>query len=202
MKRQSGSAHIILITVLVAALIGALGFIFWQNFVQKSDSAKNNSATTSDTAKKDEKSTEPTTDTDQIAGKGTIVGSLTYPSEGIPPSVTVYATNIKTNEEFSTGEHLSGSQYKYGVGYKIEVPAGDYYVYAVKAPGSDQRAYYDNFAECGFANYDTCKDAEKKIVVSVQPDQNTKDILVGDWYNPCLIESGKQPTEKFKLPTC
>ena len=34
-KQQAGSAHVIITVVLVAALIGALGFIFWQNFVSK-----------------------------------------------------------------------------------------------------------------------------------------------------------------------
>ena len=32
-KSQSGSAHVIIIAVLVVALVGALGWIFWQNFV-------------------------------------------------------------------------------------------------------------------------------------------------------------------------
>ena len=34
-KQQAGSAHVIITVVLVVALMGALGFIFWQNFIQK-----------------------------------------------------------------------------------------------------------------------------------------------------------------------
>lgn len=36
-QKQSGSAHVIIILALVAALIGALGWIFWQNFLMNPD---------------------------------------------------------------------------------------------------------------------------------------------------------------------
>jgi len=39
--RQSGSAHIIIIIFLVLALVAALGWIFWQNFVSKDEESKN-----------------------------------------------------------------------------------------------------------------------------------------------------------------
>jgi len=35
MKKQVGSAHLVLVVVLVVALLGALGFIFWQNYANK-----------------------------------------------------------------------------------------------------------------------------------------------------------------------
>lgn len=37
---QSGSAHLVIIIILVLALIGALGFVFWQNFMQSKDNNK------------------------------------------------------------------------------------------------------------------------------------------------------------------
>ena len=37
MTKQKGSAHVIIIAGLVLLLLGALGFIFWQNFINKSD---------------------------------------------------------------------------------------------------------------------------------------------------------------------
>lgn len=40
LQRQSGFAHAILIIGLVIALIGALGFIFWQNFINKEPTVK------------------------------------------------------------------------------------------------------------------------------------------------------------------
>ncbi|HEY1085729.1 MAG TPA: hypothetical protein VGE34_03330 [Candidatus Saccharimonadales bacterium] len=35
MKKQSGSAHVVIIIVLVLALLTSLGWIFWQNFIYK-----------------------------------------------------------------------------------------------------------------------------------------------------------------------
>lgn len=39
-KSQQGSAHIIVIVILVIALLGTLGFVFWQNYVKVDDSGK------------------------------------------------------------------------------------------------------------------------------------------------------------------
>jgi len=38
-QKQSGSAHVIVIVILILALLGTLGFIFWQNFIND-DSSK------------------------------------------------------------------------------------------------------------------------------------------------------------------
>jgi uncharacterized protein YpmB len=40
-SKQMGSAHVVIIVILVVALIGALGFIFWKNFATKE--SENNS---------------------------------------------------------------------------------------------------------------------------------------------------------------
>ena len=39
MTSQKGSAHLLIIIGLVVLLLGSLGFIFWQNFVQTDDEA-------------------------------------------------------------------------------------------------------------------------------------------------------------------
>ena len=40
-KSQSGFAHLALIIILIVALLGTLGFVYWQNFMQpKSETAK------------------------------------------------------------------------------------------------------------------------------------------------------------------
>lgn len=52
MNRQKGSAHVIIVSILVIALIGALGFIFWQNFIyNKPAQEKDTSAKKADTDK-------------------------------------------------------------------------------------------------------------------------------------------------------
>lgn len=45
-KYQSGSGHIVIIIALVVVLLGALGFIFWQNFMQSKPNEKSNNTTT------------------------------------------------------------------------------------------------------------------------------------------------------------
>jgi len=46
-KTQSGSAHLIIIIALAVVLIGTLGFVFWQNFMQpKTVSVQNNKTDT------------------------------------------------------------------------------------------------------------------------------------------------------------
>ncbi len=40
MNKQQGSAHVILVVLLVVSLLGALGFIFWQNFIRKDELVK------------------------------------------------------------------------------------------------------------------------------------------------------------------
>lgn len=45
--QQNGSAHVIIMVVLVVALIGALGYIFYQNFIAKKDSQSSASTQTS-----------------------------------------------------------------------------------------------------------------------------------------------------------
>lgn len=47
LNNQRGSAQIIIISVLVVGLLGTLGFIFWQNFINKPVNDKNASSQTS-----------------------------------------------------------------------------------------------------------------------------------------------------------
>ena len=59
MRHQKGSAHVLIITGLVALLLAALGFIFWQNFIHKSAGEKKSVAITED---------QTTADTDPYEG--------------------------------------------------------------------------------------------------------------------------------------
>ncbi len=47
---QSGNAHIVIIVVLVVALVATLGFVYWQNFIQKKDDSAKTSTQTSQKA--------------------------------------------------------------------------------------------------------------------------------------------------------
>jgi len=58
-KTQSGFAHLMIVVIILAvALVGTLGFVFWQNFMQpKTDSAKSGNSKVDDKSK-----TTPSTD--------------------------------------------------------------------------------------------------------------------------------------------
>lgn len=174
--KERGSAHIIIPAVLVLVIVGLLGFIFWQNFINKDPAAKNDSTlTTEKDSNKNESSPEP-----KSIKEGSIGGSLTYPSEGIPDDLVVYALNLDTNKEYFTKDHIKDSQYQYGVGYKISVPEGKYYVYGKLDSNPKSKAYYNEFVKCGMSV--ACKDYSK-IVVNVEAGKEVMNVTVGDWYN-------------------
>ena len=64
------------------------------------------------------------------AQPGVIEGSLSYPSDFIPPDMTICAENLATKKIYSTNKHVKAKKYQYQVGYKLSVPPGDYHVYA------------------------------------------------------------------------
>lgn len=178
--KQEGSAHIVIVIVLIVALLGSLGFIFWQNVVMDKYDIKPSQSTSSN------KSETAIDDTDQVSDKeaaeqtGFIVGSLTYPSEGIPASMEVHAVNLDTGKEYTTKDHLKGSQYQYGIGYSIKVPVGRYNVYGTISEKPDYKAYYNQVILCGIKI--ECTDTTSVVVV-VEADKNTTDATVGDWWS-------------------
>jgi len=125
----------------------------------------------------------------QKTAPGIIEGSLSHPSEFIPPDMTICAQNISTQERLCTARHLKGEQYQYGDGYKLKVPPGAYHVYAyLPDPGKygasypkDYRAYYSEFVKCGMR--EECL-SHAPVVVRVRSGENLKSIDPQDWYRP------------------
>ena len=123
----------------------------------------------------------------QERAPGIIEGSLGYPSEFIPPDMTICAENIDSKQRFCTTQHLKGKQYQYGEGYKLKVPPGDYHVYAyLPDPGKygadypkDYRAYYSEFVKCGMRA--ECP-SHAPVVIRVRSGENLKGIDPQDWY--------------------
>jgi hypothetical protein len=118
---------------------------------------------------------------------GVIEGSLSYPSEFIPPDMTICAENLATKQIYCTDKHLKGRKYHYKVGYNLTVPPGDYRVYAqLPNPAKygagfprDYRAYYSEFVKCGMSV--ECKD-HTPIVVTVKSGATTSGVDPWDWY--------------------
>jgi hypothetical protein len=118
---------------------------------------------------------------------GVIEGSLSYPSEFIPPDMTICAENLATKQIYCTNKHLKAKQYKYKVGYKLTAPPGDYHVFAqLPNPAKygagypkDYRAYYSKFVQCGMIA--DCLD-HFPIVVKVKRGETVSGIDPMDWY--------------------
>ncbi len=114
---------------------------------------------------------------------GFIAGSLSYPSEGIPTEMQVCAKNIDTEKEYCTNNRIyDTNEYTYGVGYKMEVPTGDYQVYSYLPDSPDWKAYYSNYVVCIDSGlYENCN-SHDIITISVLSNQVTPNIDPGDWY--------------------
>jgi hypothetical protein len=118
---------------------------------------------------------------------GVIEGSLSYPSEFIPPDMTICAENQATKQIFSTNRHLKSKKYMYKVGYQLTVPPGDYHVYAFLPDparygagySKDYRAYYSEFVKCGMT--ENCP-SHAPILVRVKDGETVRGIDPMDWY--------------------
>ncbi len=133
----------------------------------------------------------PTEEVELSNKTGVIEGALTYPAGGIPDDVGACAelasdTNIKI-----CGKQIKDKKYKTGVGFKLEVESGVYYVYAFRG---DKKAYYNQFVLCGLNI--SCKD-RTKIPVPVKAGQETT-AMPDDWYDESVPTP--KPTLKLLLP--
>ncbi|NCN82529.1 MAG: hypothetical protein GW947_01050 [Candidatus Pacebacteria bacterium] len=110
---------------------------------------------------------------------GTIEGSLSFPSSGIPDTLEICAENIKTEESICTGEIQKSDDYEYGFGYKLELPPASYTVYS-RLPNDPYRAYYSDFVICGLVA--SCP-SHKPVVIDVAENMTISNIDPQDWYD-------------------
>ena len=113
--------------------------------------------------------------------KGTIEGSLSFPSEQIPADMLVCAETLEESLVACTEKHIKDSKYTYREGFQLEVPIGEYYVCAmVPNFGNGYKAYYSEFVTCGLSV--DCASHEP-IIVEVKSGQTTDGVNPQDWYN-------------------
>jgi hypothetical protein len=110
--------------------------------------------------------------------KGIIEGSMSFPGEGIPSYIQVCAENQTTKEILCTSKQIQDPQYTYGIGYQLEVPAGNYYVYSLD-PNKNYKAYYTEFVTCGLSV--DCP-SHTLILVPVKAGETVTGIDPQDWY--------------------
>lgn len=112
---------------------------------------------------------------------GYIEGSLSYPSEVIPEEMQICAETLQRQKVTCTTEHIQiDIENGYGLGYNLEVPAGNYYVYAFLPSNTNQKAYYNEFVTCGLKA--SCP-SHVPIEVIVAAGETVKDINPHDWYD-------------------
>jgi len=117
----------------------------------------------------------------QIAqNTGIIEGSLSFPAEVIPVDMKVCAQSQTTNQTYCTTTHISDPKFTYGIGYQLEVPAGQYYVYATVSAFGDYKAFYNEFVVCGLSV--DCTDTTV-IAVNATAGQTITGVDPQDWYH-------------------
>ena len=91
----------------------------------------------------------------------------------------VCAFNLDNKQEYCTQSHLRDEKYTYGFGYQLELPVGDYYVYATVPEMKNYKAYYSDFIACGLTV--KCK-SHKPITVLVESLKMQSGVDPIDWY--------------------
>ena len=117
----------------------------------------------------------------QKISEGTIQGTISFPSDAIPPDMRVCAIQIVGGKEFCTTRKT-----KRGVlyAYSLKVPVGQYYVYASTNDRSagdlrGSKAFFTEFVKCGL--HVRCRSHEK-VLVQVTLDSVINGVNPHDWY--------------------
>ena len=110
---------------------------------------------------------------------GGIEGPLGFPTDtGIPEEIIVCAETTWGLVITCTDVHIEDTKYETGVGYRIELCPGVYYVYA-QFPGNDYKAYYNEYVACDFSA--AC--SFHPIAVKVNTDETVTGVDPSDWYS-------------------
>lgn len=111
----------------------------------------------------------------EMAKYGSIEGYISYPSEGFPPDLRVFAKNIDTNEKYSAADFEPNKNDSRMI-YHLKLPAGRYIVYA-KTEDRPYKAYYSE-SDGYKANA-----SHKPIVIELKGDDSLSNINPVDWYD-------------------
>lgn len=116
----------------------------------------------------------------KVAEKTFIEGSLGFPSTYIPENMEICAVDTTDDQNIlCTKDHVVDKKYTYGIGYKLELPAGSYNVYATVTSWQGYKAYYSDFVTCGLKS--SCP-SHSPIEVKVEGGKTTSNIDPIDWY--------------------
>lgn len=196
-KKSTVAIIAIVVIIFLCSCVVLSSLLIWGLYLRDRNSTKDGDVILPTPAIENESSdenstTEPdTSDTSSQTTLGTITGQVTYPSEFIPEGMTICAENVTTGEAICTTEIVVDSldtEYDYQgstapyYSYTLEIPPGNYYVYAYDADGDeDYKAYYSEFVTCGLSVECESHDI---IMVTVEAGDEQTEIDPGDWYAP------------------
>lgn len=163
--------------VLAITALGVVGVISYQNIGQKEQPNTENTDASSSSSDTKNNTTNTRLDTESEE-TGTIEGSLTYPSDFIPDSMVIYAQNIDTEKEYFTSEHLQNDKYRYGYGFKLDVPVGRYYIYATIPGRIPEKSYSDECMKNVYEGEEKCSSYEK-VIYTVSAGRTVTDFMAG-----------------------
>lgn len=118
------------------------------------------------------------------AGRGTIRGSVGFPSEFAPSQIICAELTTSASTKYCT-DYAGGTGTS--LGYSLTVPAGTYYVYArlKSAEGAypqTYRAYYNEYVTCGMEASCAAELHDNYIPVTVKVGSTVTGINPTDWY--------------------
>lgn len=174
LRSKAGSAHVAAIAILAVALLGALGFIFWQNFIQPK------------VAPEVASTTQPAGEAPSLqssAGRSysNAEYSFSYPNEGW---VVKEVEDLTSSSDLTTPTVYSNDYAQQGMGLDAGALVG---VYA-SSTGNTLEEEYDSIK----ASQDTfgLKDI-KKATINAQPAITYNSEYEGPRYHTVFIKNGK-----------
>lgn len=153
--RQKG---FVLISIIIAVLVGISGYFIYQNFQLKKQATLPEPTTVATPVI----SASPTASINTLAVEGTISGRLCFPSSFIPKG-TIEAKSIATEKIF-TQDYL-GTANGGGSSYTINLPA-DKYNLRFKASDGANLGYHTTVCSTGVET--TCGDLGPRILISAE----------------------------------
>jgi hypothetical protein len=121
---------------------------------------------------------------------GYIEGTTCYPADGIPSDMRIYAENMGNKKIYM--ERISSIDdvniYVDAVKYKMRLPEGSYYVYAMTSREGPYKAYYSDFVTCGY--HVKCM-SHKPILINIRANVTMKNVNPCDWYDSTNKSSNK-----------
>jgi hypothetical protein len=116
---------------------------------------------------------------------GVITGALSYPTDTGLPNMIVCAEAADSKSLHCTDKRITNRRTR-KVTYKLTLPAGSYYVFAILVNGEEPgeafegyKAYYSEFVICGLSV--NCPSHEP-FKITLRAGQTLTGIDPGDWY--------------------